>query len=375
MRINKKSALSSLLRLDPLAKRCIGLLGSVEKGMTKERTSRLSRAFEDANPAPSTIDWSHDTYMLPSSVDLSVIVPAYNVEPYIGECLRSLLKQDCAYSYEIIIVNDGSTDGTRCEILRFVDDQRLHLIDQPNGGISAARNVGISLARGRSIMFVDSDDYVEPGYLGQMVEALDLSGADYVTSGFARVNANGNTIGLGEAGDYGTAWGRVYKRSVWEAIRFPVGYWYEDTVIAFFIDGFYNEAVISSHGYCYRCRETSISHSDQGNAKSLDTFWITKELFALYVRRGLPIDERLQNNLLIQLGPLLAWRTRGLSAEVRKGVFAASCELYEDVLSNLNLLGSFGSLGMVEKALINRKWLLWNASSFLKAAKGLVGNS
>lgn len=375
MRINKKSALSILLRFDPLAKRCIGLLGSAEKGMTKKRTSRLSRAFEDANPAPSAIDWSHDSYMWPSSVDLSVIVPAYNVESYIGECLRSLLEQDCAYSYEIIIVNDGSTDETRREIIRFVDDRRVHLIDQPNGGLSAARNAGISSARGRSIMFVDSDDYVGPGYLGQMVEALDLSGADYVTSGFTRVNANGDTIGLGEAGDYGTAWGRVYKRSVWENIRFPVGYWYEDTVIAIFIDGFNSEAVISSHGYCYRCRGTSITHSDQGNAKCLDTFWITKELLALYVRRGLPVDERLRNNLLIQLGPLLAWRTRGLSADVRKGVFAASCELYEDILSNLNLLSSVASLGLVEEALINRKWLLWNASSFLKAAKDLVRNS
>lgn len=97
--------------------------------------------------------------------DISIIIPAYNVEQYIGQCLDSILCQDGAPDFEIIVVNDGSTDNTG----KIVSDYRqnygnVHLITQKNRGVSAARNYALSVARGRFISFIDADDMVGVSY-------------------------------------------------------------------------------------------------------------------------------------------------------------------------------------------------------------------
>lgn len=109
---------------------------------------------------------------------LSIIVPTYNVKSYIEECINSLLAQnykDC----EIIIVDDGSTDGSSqlCDKLQSVDS-RIKVIHQKNGGLSAARNAGLRIAKGEYIGFIDSDDLVLPSMFADMVCALEKNNAD-----------------------------------------------------------------------------------------------------------------------------------------------------------------------------------------------------
>lgn len=94
---------------------------------------------------------------------ISVIVPCYNGEKWIGRCLRSLLEQTYT-DLEILVINDGSTDNT-VQAVQTISDPRIRLIDQTNAGVSAARNRGIDEARGELITFVDGDDYVESTYL------------------------------------------------------------------------------------------------------------------------------------------------------------------------------------------------------------------
>lgn len=126
---------------------------------------------------------------------LSIIVPIYNVEPYLRKCVDSLLMQDLPKDeYEIILVDDGSPDG--CPAICDEYAQTLHpsggsrkganivVIHQPNGGLSAARNSGLRVAQGKYIQFVDSDDYLEPNVLGGLVaqmerEDLDVLRFDY----------------------------------------------------------------------------------------------------------------------------------------------------------------------------------------------------
>lgn len=101
-------------------------------------------------------------------MDVSVIVPAYNVECYIDDCLNSILSQEGDFSMEVVVVNDGSTDGTRERVLSCASsDSRLSLIDQENRGFSGARNTGISEARGKTLAFVDSVNMIrnEPALL------------------------------------------------------------------------------------------------------------------------------------------------------------------------------------------------------------------
>lgn len=115
--------------------------------------------------------------------DVSIIVPVYNVEEYLGECVESLLAQTLG-SYEVILVDDGSTDssGRMCDDFAAAHPDKIRVIHQPNGRQAAARNAGIDAARGRYVGFVDSDDMVLPGMFGEMVKAMESKDVDVVVS-------------------------------------------------------------------------------------------------------------------------------------------------------------------------------------------------
>ena len=111
---------------------------------------------------------------------VSVIIPVYNVEKYLTECVDSVLGQSYA-DYEIILVDDGATDssGRMCDEYA-QKDARIRVIHQPNGGLSAARNTGMKAARGEYVYFLDSDDYIEPCALADLVETAQREQADVV---------------------------------------------------------------------------------------------------------------------------------------------------------------------------------------------------
>lgn len=112
---------------------------------------------------------------------VSIIVPAYNAERYLRQCVQSVLAQ--TYSeWELILVDDGSTDSTPsiCDELRG-NDERIHVIHRENGGPSAARNSGLDVAKGCHILFLDADDLLPPEALGVLVNEAGRSGADIVS--------------------------------------------------------------------------------------------------------------------------------------------------------------------------------------------------
>ena len=111
---------------------------------------------------------------------VSVIVPVYNVEPYVGECLASLQAQTFR-DFEAVCVNDGCTDESPAVLERFADeDQRFRIVDQENGGLSAARNKGLDSATGTYVCFLDSDDKFAPQTLEHLVAAAEEHELDLV---------------------------------------------------------------------------------------------------------------------------------------------------------------------------------------------------
>lgn len=110
-----------------------------------------------------------------NNIILSVIVPVYNTEMFLRECLNSLAKTE-EINVEFIIINDGSTDGSRIICSDFCShDYRFKLINKENGGLSSARNVGLSHAKGDFITFVDSDDFVEEGYIDAVLNYVSCN--------------------------------------------------------------------------------------------------------------------------------------------------------------------------------------------------------
>lgn len=128
-----------------------------------------------------------------SMLRLSIIIPMYNVEPYIERCLSSLQDQDIPMEeYEIICINDGSPDNSREVVIRFQrQNKNIILIDQSNQGVSKARNNGINVARGKYLLFVDPDDYIIPNSLNsRLVNAEDKS-AQVSVLGFTFLDKDG----------------------------------------------------------------------------------------------------------------------------------------------------------------------------------------
>jgi len=182
---------------------------------------------------------------------LSVVVPMFNVERYLLDCLESLAGQTLR-DLEVVMVDDGSTDSTASIAAAFAArDSRFVLVRQPNGGLGRARNAGADLATGEYLAFVDSDDMVTSNAYRLLVDSLARTGSDFATGNYHRLT----TVGTRQAGmvfttfnanrprthvsrhpallNDRTAWNKVFRRTFWDehGFRWPEGVLYEDIAV------------------------------------------------------------------------------------------------------------------------------------------------
>lgn len=260
--------------------------------------------------------------------DISVIVPCYNVERYVRQALRSVFDQVCDATFEVIAIDDGSTDKTP-EILDELaaSDCRLTVIHQLNSGFSGARNTGIEAAKGSSFVFLDSDDMLVPGALQTLHRALTSTGSDYITARYAYIDESGRRLPTPSRRPAGVPWGRIFNREVWRELGFPDGLWFEDTVHAYLIAPRFSESTIDRVVCSYRKLGTSITSTSRLNKRSVDTYFATEAMLAWRDAIGLPVDQVAYEQTLYQLGPLLANRTAALSDWEMKCCFVVASNL------------------------------------------------
>lgn len=235
-------------------------------------------------------------------MDISIIVPVYNVEAYLKECLNSLLNQDFNGEYEIICVNDGSTDNS-IEILKEYEktDDKIVLVDQKNKGLSGARNTGFKNAKGKYIMFLDSDDYLKHNkVISLLYEEVEKNSLDFVVADFEydyedksknyRIQRsesiknkviNGREffdLGIKTKSIMSVVWNKLYRRDFLEKnnLWFYEGIIYEDmefTPRVYYLSSrikYIDEVIVK-----YRQREGSIMSSV--NIKRLDNYLVVAE--------------------------------------------------------------------------------------------------
>ena len=211
---------------------------------------------------------------------VSVIIPVYNVEKYLEECLQSVCKQTLK-EIEIICINDGSTDNSRQILKDFAKkDKRIVLIEQENRGVSIARNNGLRAAKGKYIAFVDSDDMVEPDFFEKLYLAAEKYNVDIAAGGYKSMNQKGKiktTSKFSKTGKITDAtkrleallyiayiWNKLYKKEliINNQIYFPEHRTYEDM--------FWTPAVaikaqsvctVPNTFYIYRYNENSITNT------------------------------------------------------------------------------------------------------------------
>jgi glycosyltransferase involved in cell wall biosynthesis len=207
---------------------------------------------------------------------ISVIVPVYNVEQYLSKCLDSILGQTFS-DFELILVNDGSSDlsGKLCE--KYAEtDNRIKVIHQKNGGLSKARNSGIDVASGNYLAFIDSDDWVNENMLMEMYQQAKQNNADIVIAGHYIVELDGTieicnrlnkqrllsrleatSLILADDEINSFAWDKMYKKELFEGIRYPENRVFEDTATTYKLFNKANVFVQMDRAYYYYLRRES----------------------------------------------------------------------------------------------------------------------
>lgn len=209
---------------------------------------------------------------------ISVIIPVYNVEPYIAECIESIQNQTYI-NLEIILVDDGSTDNSVDICDQYAAyDERIKVIHQENAGVSAARNTGIEAATGEYISFVDSDDYIGPTLYEDMLKVLKEHDLDIIeftafrdkggeiiegcNDGSLEIFNRDEALKMAMHDCFVAVWSQLYKRSAIDDVRFPVGRKFEDTAVSYrFIANTKRVGHINRCYYYYRLNPNSITQT------------------------------------------------------------------------------------------------------------------
>ena len=233
---------------------------------------------------------------------ISVIVPVYNVETYLEECLDSIQNQTYT-DFEVILVNDGSTDGSKAICERYCQtDKRFRLMNQTNQGLSAARNKGVEISTGEYIVFVDSDDVIKTNYLEKlmqyMTEDVDIVECIFTVKKMEFLDENIETTTIIFEGDSNeavkffpnhtlnvNAVTKLYRRSIVEAVPYIDGVIFEDVYCGIGMLKYIRKIIkIDYKGYYYRQHQASIMHRTF-TPKNLDIFTVSDQLIDLYSDR------------------------------------------------------------------------------------------
>lgn len=330
--------------------------------------------------------------LLPNTKHLSIIIPVYNSEKYLKKCLLSLLNQDTDIDYEIVCVNDGSNDGS-LQILEKMKNEygdKIVVYSQENGGISRARNQGIALAKGKYVGFVDNDDTVSPKYVNSIMKMALAYHADLVQAGYQRVRTDGSIIyqykvpetnvmtndGTAEflSNISGFIWTGVYRKSLFNKIRFNVGYWYEDMITKFILGRLAHKVVVLNEClYNYTLHDCNSSDTlwKNSSVKSLDQLYLPIELFLLsYSRLHLPVDEQLRFLLVHELCWQLPNRMRGLNVKLQKAAFVVARDFLTS--NHIAFFEKKNSYNKLSEAILQGDFNRWRYLAYAECYKSKI---
>lgn len=254
---------------------------------------------------------------------ISVIVPVYNIEQYIERCLKSIIKQTYVH-LEIILVDDGSTDcsGKICDDYS-QKDKRIRVIHKNNGGLSDARNVGIDVAQGEYLSFIDGDDFIQKNMIEYLLNKMlthtaDISVCSYKvvyggceTDTFPKQSGNDIILDSYHAMEailttrkYGSvmAWNKLYKRELFEQskIRYPVNRLHEDVFVTYKLYYYSTKIVYSDIPlYFYYQRHDSITGKGFSIKQMEDILASANETLDFIREKDIILEKQAECNFII----------------------------------------------------------------------------
>lgn len=279
---------------------------------------------------------------------ISVIVPVYKVEKYLEKCIESVLKQTYT-NLQIILVDDGSPDncGKICDEYA-KKDSRIEVIHKANGGLSDARNVGISKAKGRYIGFVDSDDYIKEDMYEILLNLIKKYDADVSICNLYDVIDGNECIRNKENGirEYSRldilkevlldkniqsyAWNKLYEKELFDEIKYPIGKKYEDIGTTFYLFEKCNKIVVTSEPEYYYLKRADSLVNNVTESTILDYTEIIIQRY-LYIKQNIK-ELRKYNNYYLAKTLITAHNDIENLENISEGMQQRYKKLYELVL-------------------------------------------
>lgn len=318
--------------------RCLSLTPCTEESCACEQTAAEDLLSVYTPPCRFTLP--EQTLAEERTFDVSVVIPVYNDEQFIEECLESVLRQSRDYRIEIICVDDGSTDRTPAILDRYAAERGVQVIHQENAGISAARNAGIERSRGKYLLFVDDDDVLDGAFVEKMLGRAISDDADYVKCGYSilrdgvvskvvvekKPDREGNIMAYN-----GYVWGSLIRAELFRQVRFPRGFWYEDMITRLLLFPrcrrfSYVPEPLYTHRMHSRNASSVLWHAR--NPKSLDQLYLARDCFEMAAHvPDIEITRDYCAAVQYELSAMLFQRTYGLNEDVRKRAFLCAAEL------------------------------------------------
>ena len=341
-----------------------GILQFFCKEKTDMDLDTARQLLEQVSPCPEG-NTQAKNQMLPCEYDLQIVIPAYNAERYLKECVDSILSQETSYTYKIVLINDGSADSTGAIADSYSFYPNVEVIHQENRGFSGARNRGLERICAKYIAFVDSDDQLAPGAIEALMSAAIKEQAEIVEGGFYRLI--GDQLSVSHTYKEkktvkplntltGFPWGKVWKSDIFLTLKYPEGFWFEDSIFSFLVyPKNYRSVLIPEVVYIYRDNPNGITNTSANFSKSVDTYWITEMLIKECRQQNISFDEAFHEKLMRQV-ILNAKRTSKLPIDAQKAIFVLTGSLVTESFEKEAISPKYKKL---DRALRNGNWGLY----------------
>lgn len=299
--------------------------------------------------------------------DLDLIIPCYNEEKYLKKCLDSVVNYSFKASVGVIVVDDGSTDSSGEIADRYRQYPKVTVIHQKNAGHSEARNIGIAKSSSRYLFFLDSDDYVLPERLEEMLDFALKTNADSVRGilfnvvGEEILRPETETKEFREISHYdaaGYAGGTLFRSDLFKDICFPAGYLYEDTIMYALLSPLCRKSyTYDGCVYAYRMNPDGVTAKSQFDKRAIHSYWILELMLDTLEKLKVSVDTPLLERLFGLIAQTYK-RVRHLDQNVSTAVFIATCGRMKELCREIPIEDKFRKI--VAEAILLEDYSLYS---------------
>lgn len=340
--------------LKKVIKYCLSRMGYLLPIKSKMSVKEARQLLNEFSSKPKGTCYTQNCIDL--QYDLQIIIPAYNAEEFIKQCVESVLIQKSEYKILVVIINDGSTDLTSIILDKVKEDNELNENIQLE--IVNQSNKGLKCLKGRYIMFLDSDDILPENTIKTMMDHAINTNADIIQGSWYDFNDDikkEHIVNIESKNISGYPWGKLYKYTILENFKFPEGYWYQDTPISFILTGLpLNIFLINDIIYGYRLNNNGITAKSLNSNKSIDSYWITELCLEEFSKFNLQYNQRAFEYLLNQCLINHA-RTRNQPQKINEAQFIMEAYLVDKYFADFKT--SNKNLYLIQMALRNKSYV------------------